>query len=943
VKDTNVVTLDFALQLTTASLDQVVTTATGKQRRMEVGSDITILDVDSILKIAPITSVTNLLEGRVPGLTVVHSTGTPGDPSRLRLRGAASIEGSNDPIVIIDGVRMYYASSNANGAQSSTLATGQSYPRPSPLDQIDPNSIETIEVFKGPSASAMYGSDAANGVIVITTKRGRAGKTHWNYSANGNISSIPGSYPRIAYSFGHLLTGNSSSLMACDAGISAVGPCVVDSTVYFQALNDSRFSPLTRGGGGGTSLSVSGGASNLTYSLTGSLSGTRGMVKLPKIAREQYERFSGTTPPAWMTHPDGYRTWGIDGQLSSELSRNAHVTVSSRIASSDQKRSSLGLSGIGQLLGQFVDTTQLGQSVLMNAFTERATAKTGSATHMMNVDWQMRPWLSINAVGGIDQNQQTDKTFRPPGLPVQLLTNTDDTTGSFAVARQNNSVKTLGANATTAIPLSGQKELQLGFGFNAQISSSEYSMLNTHTVPIGVTEPTSFENGYQTSTSQSTYGWYFEPRFQLGSRFFFSPGIRLDGGSASGSNAGYTGFPKMSMSWVAIDPSNSEGTWYEVLSTLRLRAAYGYAGVQPGPAERLRLVTQPSVVVDGVTPQPGVAFSTQGNSLLRPERSRELELGLDAQFWDSRASLGATFYHKKRLDAIMQMRVAPSAGGGIGSGVLDGSLFYYRSENIGTINNTGIEINADAQLIQSAPVQWDVQFQLSHNTNKLLKLNQATLSGSPGGQNARLMVGYPIDGIWVRPLTGYGDANGNGVIDLNELVFSDSLSYLGTQNAPISSSFGTQVSVLNGRIAFNANFNFESGVTQYNSLGLVALRSTANAPDATLEQQAIYLATAYASKFDLSAFDLPTQYLYQTVNTLRWRSASLSYVLPASVARALHGQTLTLSLQGDNLWLHTNYRGKDPNVNALLTGEGVADFGQIPQPRVWSLRLNFTN
>jgi hypothetical protein len=88
---------------------------------------------------------------------------------------------------------------------------------------------------------------------------------------------------------------------------------------------------------------------------------------------------------------------------------------------------------------------------------------------------------------------------------------------------------------------------------------------------------------------------------------------------------------------------------------------------------------------------------------------------------------------------------------------------------------------------------------------------------------------------------------------------------------------------------------------------------------------------------------LGSQYLYQTVNTLRWNSASLRYALPTSFARALRGQALSVSLQGSNLWLHTNYRGKDPNVNANLSGEGVSDFGQIPQPRTWVLRVNLTN
>ena len=131
----------------------------------------------------------------MPGLTVVHSSGVPGDPSRLRLRGVSSPTLNNDPIIIVNGVRVY---SNQSDPRNNNLAPAQTggagvggYAAPSPLDQIDPNSIETIEVFKGPSASALYGSDAANGVIVITTKRGRAGPAHWNMALGDGANWLP--------------------------------------------------------------------------------------------------------------------------------------------------------------------------------------------------------------------------------------------------------------------------------------------------------------------------------------------------------------------------------------------------------------------------------------------------------------------------------------------------------------------------------------------------------------------------------------------------------------------------------------------------------------------------------------------------------------------------------------------------------------------------------
>src|SRR5581483_1560104 len=182
--DSAIVRVDFALRLSVARLQQIVTTATGPQRRLQVANDITTINVDSVMQTAPVRSVTDLLETRVPGLEVEHTSGNPGDPARIRLRGLSSITRNNDPIVVLDGVRIDVSESgNQNLARSSPLSPNfGSYTAPSRLDQIDPASIETIDVFKGPRAAALYGPDAANGVIVITTKKARPGPPHWSYS-----------------------------------------------------------------------------------------------------------------------------------------------------------------------------------------------------------------------------------------------------------------------------------------------------------------------------------------------------------------------------------------------------------------------------------------------------------------------------------------------------------------------------------------------------------------------------------------------------------------------------------------------------------------------------------------------------------------------------------------------------------------------------------------
>src|SRR5690606_13800081 len=189
--------------------------------------------------------------GRVPGLVVQRTSGAPGDPSRLRLRGVSSVYRSNDPIVIVDGVRVYYNQSDSLGGNltgggfNNTLvgtgAVSNSTPISalSPLDQIDPHSIQTIEVMKGPSAATLYGPDAANGVIVITTKKGHPGPTRWTLSASHGISTMPGEYPtgffRLGTRYNGTFSGNPELCRLTDFR------CQADTLVRFQALNDPDY------------------------------------------------------------------------------------------------------------------------------------------------------------------------------------------------------------------------------------------------------------------------------------------------------------------------------------------------------------------------------------------------------------------------------------------------------------------------------------------------------------------------------------------------------------------------------------------------------------------------------------------------------------------------------------------------------------------------------
>src|SRR4051812_36230379 len=189
-------TADFTMEPAIVKLTEVVTTATGEQRRVELGNSVSTVDAAARTATAPITNIASLLTAQAPGVQVLPGN-TTGTGSRIRIRGVNSITLANDPIYIIDGVRM----TSSNGSQSGNIFTGGGVQ--SRAEDINPDEIENIEVVKGPSAATLYGTDAANGVIVITTKRGRAGETRYNVTGESGIIKDYNTYPTAFALWGH--------------------------------------------------------------------------------------------------------------------------------------------------------------------------------------------------------------------------------------------------------------------------------------------------------------------------------------------------------------------------------------------------------------------------------------------------------------------------------------------------------------------------------------------------------------------------------------------------------------------------------------------------------------------------------------------------------------------------------------------------------------------
>jgi hypothetical protein len=206
--------------------------------------------------------------------------------------------------------------------------------------------------------------------------------------------------------------------------------------------------------------------------------------------------------------------------------------------------------------------------------------------------------------------------------------------------------------------------------------------------------------------------------------------------------------------------------------------------------------------------------------------------------------------------------------------------------------------------------------------------------------DTRIAVGYPLFGRWAKPILGYADANGDGIIQSNEIRLGDTAIYLGRQNPAFTAAVNTDLTLFHGRFGVHANFSRTGEYSQLNGASGSnrpgTFLSMAKASQATLGQQAYYVAAV--GNPQLTAIGLT-----QTVSAWRFQSFSANYEAPAAVAQWFRVPRMSVALQGSNLGLWTNYRGKDPNVNAFPNGNATADGGQLPPPRTWSLMLTLGN
>lgn len=895
----------FPLSVAAVSLDQVITTATGETERKRVQGNAVGTLTPRTAEVVATQNPSQLLAGRVAGVDVQQSGGTVGSGSRIRIRGANSLSLSNEPLIIVDGVRFNNAVGQSNVSGSTTLGVGGQVP--SRFNDINPEDIEKIEVLKGPAAAALYGTAAASGVIQVTTKRGRQQKPHFNAFAQGgtirNITTFPANFAQI----GTTTAGKRTA--SCKLVDQAAGLCTPnkDSLVAFSPLG--VYSPFINGRRGGYGASVTGGAESVSYYLAGNYDRDQGVV-----FTSQDQRASGRA------------------NLTAQLQDNWNVQVSTsyladhlRLPQNDNNI--LGIVSSGLLGSAFDVGTAHGfvsGQVPQAIFAIETRQDVQRYENSLNTNYQPFGWLRASGTFGLDYLNRYDNEVTPPNTvtfgtlpqgqrrsnPYQIYNYTANET-LIATWSPTDAFKT-----TTTVGSQFTKELIRGTrAFGAQLLAGTASLSGT-TARFAVGE---------TNTDNKTLGFLAGEQFALHDRIFLNGALRRDRNSAFGQNFGSVTYPSISASWVV-----SEEPFFpqiNFLSQLRVRAANGRSGRQPNFRDAITFFDAQTVSVNG-SDVPGIVVGGTGNPALRPETSTETEFGFDAGFLDNRIGFNLTHYNKTTSDLLVAVPLAPSLG-----------LTRTQFRNLGSLRNQGWEYEINGKLLDTEPLKADLVITGSTNNNRLLSLGLLP-NGNPVppiviNSQQQQRIGFPVGSYFVRPLT-FKDANGDGIIGKNEITVGDTAVFYGNPFPTREISYAPSVTLFQ-RLRIAALFDHKGGNKLFNNTARFRC-SFGNC------QEAFDPNSPVAAQAASAAIPLGTDAGFiEDGSYTKFRQLSFTLTTSERIARLFHTQGLDLTIAGQNLHTWTNYTGFDPEV---ISSPGASfttqDFLTLPPTRSWTARVNVT-
>ncbi len=892
----------------------VVTGTAGNQERKAQAAVVASVSAADVIRDAPITSVANLLQARVPGVALSSQSGTAGTATTIRIRGASSINLSNQPLLFIDGVRI-------NEGQIGSGQSGQAFDR---MNDLNPEEIESIEVVKGPAAATLYGADASAGVIQIITKKGRAGSNSFQQSlrVEGGVST-PNYTPPDNYGLCTAANVAATSTNPLCRGL-AVGALVQDNPL-------NRVNAFENGSARVINYGIRGGGQNYGYNVSYGSNNTAGT-----LPNNQFNRYNVRT--------------NVNYIANSKLNMDIGLgLVQSQIDLPDNDNNIFGWIG-GALLGSPLTRSDAANANLtqdgwfsnrhynaINSIERRLLTR--RVTTSITANYAPTGWMTNRFTAGMDYASDDQRSFFPKNDSLWYGGQTDG--GSNASTARSaerytfdylgNAKKNWGANWETNLSFG----LQVISTRNTFLNATGIGLVTNSNNSIGSAAITTGGGGFP---EQRQFGYLSQLQIGNQDKRFLQVGVRIDRNSSFGTQSPSFVLPKIGGSW-AISEEDFFQPLTGVFNTLRLRAAYGTTGRSPNPGDALTTLVAAPFNITGTTGA-GAVPGNPGNENLKPERGTEFETGLDAGFSNNRVSAELTYFKKTTKDLIIARPIPPSLG-----------FNANPLANIGSVENSGFELAVNVNAINWSNVRWDVGAGANTLHNELLSL------GSPGnsvlpfalGGVGRTIIGQQLGVPVSKRIESIDVAN-------HRVIVSDTLAPVGNLFPTLEWNLTNTVTLFKN-LRLNALLDAKRDFIVFNNTAFfretqvvrsnLRLDPTVLSAEERLRRYGNLTAGQPAfvtNKGNASTVNDVRDAFLERGDFVRLREVSATYDLPASVARRLggviDGASVTFAMQNVRLW--TDYSGQDPEVNSQTGAFSREDFLTQPNPRKTVLRFNFT-
>ena len=910
--------VDFSMTQATVALDELVVTGTpGATTKRALGNSVSKLDAEKIVSESSTKTVDQLLMARAPGLTIMPGAGTAGASANINIRGSGSLNAGNKPTFYVDGIKIQ----NDLGGEYSVLGQTRS-----PLDGINPDDIESIEVIKGPAAATLYGADAASGVIQIITKKGKIGTQglQWNLKAtHGSVdwfldhplnwkectASMIGSatWPGCA---GLDPNAPREQRIIQDSPLDRNGTCAAWVTANdcaavppMQAIRDG----LTEG----YSLSVRGGGERFSFYASGDQDFERGVFFNNHSHRKSGRANIQFTPfdKLEATFNAGYSRNNVrlplNDNASNGLLRNAYRGEPGRAAPWEAGYLNLGPREINT-----VDNVTDDERFIMST----------------TANFKPLEWFSNRLTVGVEKTDRLAFDFTAK-----------DTTGR-APFGATAATGTIGRNRAENHQWSVDYAGTVNFDINPELSSAssvgmQYNVRKYHAIngtgeglvanSLNLIGSAAVTRAGESRVEQNSAGFYVQEQVGWKNRLFVTGAMRFDDNSAFGDDFSWATYPKLSASWVMSEEPFFK--WGSVVDELKLRGAWGRAGNAPSPFSADRnLTTSTATLIDGTSGN-AVITNAYGNPNLHAESGQEFEVGFDAGLLQNRAGVEFTYYNQRTKDALISMPVPPSSG-------FAGTVL----QNVGEIANTGLELAVFGTPVATRNFVWEVRATAATNKNKMIDMG-----GRPpiifGAFVAvqRHVEGYPLGGYWAFDVER--GADGKPVIDpvTGRARQSTDTTYIGPSQP--TREFGlTNTVTLFGNLRLYGFVDYKGGHYLWSAREWWRsfnqnISQWVNDPAIAPEDRAAYATGS-------------TKLFIDNADFIKLREISATYTLPRSWAERFRGRGMSFTLSGRNLGIWTKYDlGADPELN--FSGDATftrTDYMSVPMMRYYTATVNLS-